>query len=62
MCLCLVAPCQRRIDTRPISQVVLGKAKALARSFLEEGRSETFDDNPLPYGEIQALFANLAVK
>lgn len=45
-----------------IAQVVLGRAKALAQQFLEDGRSEALDDNPLPYGEIQQLFANLPAK
>ncbi|WP_321796856.1 isocitrate lyase/phosphoenolpyruvate mutase family protein [Caballeronia sp. J97] len=40
-----------------ISQVVLGRAKALAAEFLAHGRSEALDDRPLPYSEIQALFA-----
>ena len=40
-----------------ISQVVLGKAKAIARDFLENGRSELLNDKPLPYSEIQGLFA-----
>ncbi|MDR8048022.1 isocitrate lyase/PEP mutase family protein [Burkholderia cenocepacia] len=40
-----------------ISQVVLGKAKALAQDFLNDGRSETLTSNPLPYAEIQNLFA-----
>ncbi|MGF6367721.1 isocitrate lyase/PEP mutase family protein [Paraburkholderia sp. MM5482-R1] len=39
-----------------ISQVVLGKAKAIAREFLESGRSESLDDTPVPYAELQALF------
>jgi 2-methylisocitrate lyase-like PEP mutase family enzyme len=42
-----------------ISQVVLGKAKALAQDFLENGRSDTLNDKPLPYGEIQNLFTGL---
>jgi hypothetical protein len=45
-----------------ISQVILGKAKALAQQFLEGGRSEALDDNPLPYSEIQQLFVDLPVK
>lgn len=40
-----------------ISQVVLGKAKAMAEAFLAHGRSEALDDRPLPYAEIQQLFA-----
>ncbi|SAK46063.1 PEP phosphonomutase [Caballeronia calidae] len=40
-----------------ISQVVLGKAKAMAEAFLAHGRSEALDDRPLPYAEIQHLFA-----
>jgi 2-methylisocitrate lyase-like PEP mutase family enzyme len=40
-----------------ISQVVLGKAKALAQDFLKDGRSEALDNDPLPYSEIQNLFA-----
>lgn len=40
-----------------ISQVVLGKAKALARGFLETGRSDVFNDDPLSYSEIQHLFS-----
>ncbi|KLU20556.1 PEP phosphonomutase [Caballeronia mineralivorans PML1(12)] len=42
-----------------ISQVVLGKAKTIARDFLESGRSESINDRPLPYSEIQGLFAGL---
>ncbi|MBN3762266.1 isocitrate lyase/phosphoenolpyruvate mutase family protein [Burkholderia sp. Ac-20365] len=42
-----------------ISQVVLGKAKAMAQDFLQDGRSETLDSHPLPYSEIQNLFAGL---
>jgi 2-methylisocitrate lyase-like PEP mutase family enzyme len=42
-----------------ISQVVLGKAKALARNFLNDGRFETLASDPLPYSEIQNLFAGL---
>jgi 2-methylisocitrate lyase-like PEP mutase family enzyme len=42
-----------------ISQVVLGKAKAIAQDFLENGRSETLNDKPLPYSAIQGLFAGL---
>ncbi|RFU49170.1 isocitrate lyase/phosphoenolpyruvate mutase family protein [Paraburkholderia sp. DHOC27] len=45
-----------------ITQVVLGKAKTLAQQFLADGRSDTLDDNPLPYGEIQQLFARLPAK
>lgn len=44
-----------------ISQVVLGKAKALASTFLKDGRSEIFDE-ALPYSEIQELFINLEDK
>jgi 2-methylisocitrate lyase-like PEP mutase family enzyme len=40
-----------------ISQVVLGQAKALAQDFLNHGRSETLAISPLPYFEIQNLFA-----
>lgn len=40
-----------------ISQIVLGKAEALAQDFLNDGRSETLASNPLPYSEIQSLFA-----
>ncbi|WP_233836546.1 isocitrate lyase/PEP mutase family protein [Paraburkholderia sp. ZP32-5] len=40
-----------------ISQIVLGKTKTLAQDFLKHGRSEALDDQPLPYGEIQGLFA-----
>jgi hypothetical protein len=40
-----------------IAQVVLGKAKALAQDFLAHGRSGSLDDQPLPYSEIQQLFA-----
>jgi 2-methylisocitrate lyase-like PEP mutase family enzyme len=43
-----------------ISQVVLGKAKAIAQDFLEHGRSEAVLDKPLAYSEIQDLFAGLA--
>lgn len=39
-----------------ISQVVLGRAKAMAADFLAHGRSEPLDDRPLPYSEIQHLF------
>jgi 2-methylisocitrate lyase-like PEP mutase family enzyme len=42
-----------------ISQVVLGKAKRIAQDFLKNGHSEAFDDEPLPYSEIQHLFAGL---
>ncbi|BAN28215.1 isocitrate lyase/PEP mutase family protein [Caballeronia insecticola] len=44
-----------------VSQVVLGKAKALVQDFLKHGRSDVLNDNPLPYGEAQGLFANLPV-
>ncbi|SAL77636.1 PEP phosphonomutase [Caballeronia arvi] len=40
-----------------IAQVVLGRAKAMAKHFLAHGRSEALDDGPLPYSEIQQLFA-----
>ncbi|HWT36138.1 MAG TPA: isocitrate lyase/phosphoenolpyruvate mutase family protein [Paraburkholderia sp.] len=40
-----------------ISQAVLGKAKAIARDFLENGRSDALNDDPLPYSELQGLFA-----
>ncbi|WP_322053221.1 isocitrate lyase/PEP mutase family protein [Paraburkholderia bannensis] len=39
-----------------LSQVVLGKAKAIAQDFLENGGSAAFSDHPLPYSEIQNLF------
>jgi 2-methylisocitrate lyase-like PEP mutase family enzyme len=39
-----------------ISQVVLGKAKALAADFLAHGRAGALDDQPLPYSDIQRLF------
>lgn len=42
-----------------ISQVLLGKAKALAQDFLNSGRSETVNDGALPYSEIQYLFTGL---
>lgn len=42
-----------------ISQVVLGKAKTLAQDFLDNGRSEALDNNPLPYSEIQNLFVRV---
>ncbi|MEI6001660.1 isocitrate lyase/phosphoenolpyruvate mutase family protein [Paraburkholderia bengalensis] len=42
-----------------ISQIVLGKAKAIAQDFLQNGRSESFNDGALPYSEIQQLFAGL---
>ncbi|MEM5340056.1 isocitrate lyase/PEP mutase family protein [Paraburkholderia azotifigens] len=42
-----------------ISQVVLGKAKALAQDFLNDGRSGTLASHSLPYSEIQNLFAGL---
>jgi 2-methylisocitrate lyase-like PEP mutase family enzyme len=42
-----------------IAQVLLGKAKAMAQDFLENGRSDSLNDKPLPYGEIQGLFAGL---
>jgi 2-methylisocitrate lyase-like PEP mutase family enzyme len=45
-----------------ISMAVLGKAKALAHDFLQHGRSETLDDNALPYSEMQSLFANLPAR
>jgi 2-methylisocitrate lyase-like PEP mutase family enzyme len=45
-----------------ISQVVLGKTKALAQDFLQTGRSDTLSENALPYSEIQSLFANLPAK
>jgi 2-methylisocitrate lyase-like PEP mutase family enzyme len=45
-----------------ISQVVLGKAKAIAQDFLENGRSETVNDKPLPYPEIQNLFTGLTTR
>ncbi|WP_321935700.1 isocitrate lyase/phosphoenolpyruvate mutase family protein [Paraburkholderia sp. J8-2] len=40
-----------------ISQAVLAKAKTLAQDFLESGRFEALDSHPLPYSEIQGLFA-----
>ncbi|SPB14422.1 PEP phosphonomutase [Caballeronia novacaledonica] len=40
-----------------ISQVLLGRAKAMTQDFLAHGRSESLDDNPLSYAEIQRLFA-----
>jgi 2-methylisocitrate lyase-like PEP mutase family enzyme len=40
-----------------IAQVLLGRAKAMTQDFLAHGRSEALDDQPLPYGEIQQLFA-----
>jgi 2-methylisocitrate lyase-like PEP mutase family enzyme len=40
-----------------IAQVVLGRTKAMAQDFLADGRSEALDDKPLPYAEIQQLFA-----
>jgi 2-methylisocitrate lyase-like PEP mutase family enzyme len=40
-----------------ISQIVLGKTKALAQDFLLHGRSDALNDQPLPYSEIQRLFA-----
>ncbi|AET93355.1 hypothetical protein BYI23_C012090 [Burkholderia sp. YI23] len=40
-----------------ISQVVLGRTKALAADFLAHGRSDALNDQPLPYSEIQRLFA-----
>jgi 2-methylisocitrate lyase-like PEP mutase family enzyme len=39
-----------------ISQAVLGRAKAMAKDFLEHGRVEALDDRLLPYSEIQQLF------
>ncbi|WP_109477057.1 isocitrate lyase/phosphoenolpyruvate mutase family protein [Paraburkholderia sp. C35] len=45
-----------------LSQVVLGKAKMLAQDFLQTGRSDTLNENPLPYGEIQKLFTDLPAK
>lgn len=42
-----------------ISQVVLGKAKAIAQDFLESGRCEALDNDPLPYAEIQDPFDGL---
>ncbi|SAK99773.1 hypothetical protein AWB77_06017 [Caballeronia fortuita] len=57
------ATCRRPLGVRRlgagsgISQLVLGKTKALATDFLSRGRSETLDDHPLPYGERQRLFA-----
>ncbi|SAK91529.1 PEP phosphonomutase [Caballeronia pedi] len=40
-----------------IAQAVLGRTKAMAADFLAHGRSETLDDQPLPYSELQHLFA-----
>ncbi|BBP99541.1 hypothetical protein BSFA1_46700 [Burkholderia sp. SFA1] len=40
-----------------ISQVVLSRTKALAADFLAHGRSDALNDQPLPYSEIQRLFA-----
>jgi hypothetical protein len=31
----------------------------MAQDFLKHGRSEAFNDGPLPYSEIQDLFAGL---
>jgi 2-methylisocitrate lyase-like PEP mutase family enzyme len=40
-----------------IAQVLLGKAKAMSQDFLMHGRSDALDEAPMPYGEIQQLFA-----
>lgn len=39
-----------------ISQVVFGKAKALAESFLRRGESSAVSDDAMPYADIQSLF------
>lgn len=40
-----------------IAQVLWGRAAALARAFLDEGRSEPLSENAMPSPEINALFA-----
>ncbi|WP_322787983.1 isocitrate lyase/PEP mutase family protein [Paraburkholderia nodosa] len=45
-----------------ISQTVMGKAKALARDFLLDGKSETLYDDALPYSEMQSLFVDLRAR
>ena len=40
-----------------ISQMLWGRAEALARDFLDDGRSEALDAGAMPYARIQALFA-----
>ena len=42
-----------------ISQVVMGRAKGLAKDFLLSGQSETLYDGALPYSEMQSLFVDL---
>jgi hypothetical protein len=39
-----------------ITQVLWGKAQALARDFLESGRSEPLSEASMPYGQLQGLF------
>ncbi|QGZ65181.1 isocitrate lyase/PEP mutase family protein [Paraburkholderia acidisoli] len=39
-----------------ITQVVLGRVKAMAQDFLANGRSGTLAEQPLPYAEMQRLF------
>jgi 2-methylisocitrate lyase-like PEP mutase family enzyme len=39
-----------------ISQVLWGRAEALAKSFLETGRSEELAESSMPYRQLQSLF------
>lgn len=43
-----------------MSLVVMGKAQALAREFLQSGRSDLFNEGALSYGEAQGLFSSIA--
>jgi 2-methylisocitrate lyase-like PEP mutase family enzyme len=39
-----------------ISQVLWGRAEALAKNFLETGRSDALGESSMPYGQLQKLF------
>ncbi|MFC5525136.1 isocitrate lyase/phosphoenolpyruvate mutase family protein [Rhodanobacter ginsengisoli] len=41
-----------------IAQMLWGHAETLARDFLDNGRSESLAEGAMPYGRIQALFAD----
>jgi 2-methylisocitrate lyase-like PEP mutase family enzyme len=45
-----------------ISQAVMGKAKALAKDFLLDGKSASLYDGALSYSEMQSLFADLRAR
>jgi hypothetical protein len=42
-----------------ISQMLWGEAEALARDFLDSGRSESLVEGAMSYGRIQALLAGM---